>query len=70
MFPSTKKTKDGYLKDGFVVDSDKEENDSASEYDENSSENSNIIEEGDGEEDIGEIVGDIGSELSEDSYEY
>ena len=68
--PKHKKTKDGYLKDGFVVDSDKEDNDSASEYDENSSENSNIVEEGDDEEDIGEIVGDIGSELSEDSYEY
>ena len=68
--PKHKKTKDGYLKDGFVVDSDKEDNDSASEYDENSSENSNIVEECDLEEDIGEIVGDIGSELSEDSYEY
>lgn len=50
--PKEKKTKSGYLKDGFVV-----EDDSESEFEE-------IVEE---EE---EDVEDIGSELSEDHYDY
>lgn len=68
--PKHKKTKDGYLKDGFVVDSDKEEDESGSNY-EDESENSEVE---DGEEEDDEAVEllaeDIGSELSEDSYDY
>ena len=66
--PQHKKTKDGYLKDGFVVDSDKEddeESDSLSDDESYTSEN-NEETEGDGELE----VEDIGSELSEDSYDY
>jgi hypothetical protein len=68
--PKHKKTKDGYLKDGFVVDSDKEDDDSDSFSD--TSEGENSREEGDREEDNGNIeaIEDIGSELSEDSYDY
>ena len=66
--PKEKKTKEGYLKDGFVVDGSDDDN---SEYissedngeedevnDENSNENSELETE------------DIGSELSEESYDY
>ena len=65
--PLHKKTKDGYLKDGFVVDSDKddEESDSVSD-DESDNEASENMEEAEGELE----VEDIGSELSEDSYDY
>ena len=69
-----KKTKQGYLKDGFVVDSDGEE---ASEYetDEDSDSNNSGEEEDtenlDTEKDDGDIIlQDIGSELSEESYDY
>ena len=72
--PKEKKTKHGYLKDGFVVDSDGEE---ASEYE---TDNSSELNESDGEDDSdnletekddGDIIlQDIGSELSEDSYDY
>ena len=64
--PKEKKTKDGYLKDGFVVDSsDTEENDSDfstednndTETEEDFQENNNVIEEFD-------------SELSEEKYDY
>jgi hypothetical protein len=69
-----KKTKQGYLKDGFVIDSDGEEE---SEYDtdeDNDSDNSG--EEDDTEnidtekDDTDIILQDIGSELSEESYDY
>jgi hypothetical protein len=66
--PKEKKTKQGYLKDGFVVDSsDTEENSplgSESEHDEEDSE------EADDEEDSEEQEEDVGSELSEESYDY
>ena len=65
--PKEKKTKQGYLKDGFVVDSsDTEENSplgSESEHDEEDSE------EADDEEDSEEQEEDVGSELSEESEE-
>ena len=71
--PKEKKTKQGYLKDGFVVDSsDTEENESGSstedteDDDEESSEN--VSEEQDPECDI--VIEDLGSELSEESYDY
>jgi hypothetical protein len=65
--PKEKKTKNGYLKDGFVVDSssDAEEQESSS-YDEE--DESEETEETEVENDI--VIEDLGSELSEDSYEY
>ena len=65
--PKEKKTKHGYLKDGFVVDSssDAEEQESSS-YDEE--DESEETEETEVENDI--VIEDLGSELSEDSYDY
>lgn len=70
--PKEKKTKHGYLKDGFVVDSSETDEDltaSNSEDeldDEDEEDDSNDAEEGNEEENIIEI----GSELSEEPYEY
>ena len=64
--PKEKKTKQGYLKDGFVVDSsdgDEEQNGSITE---SSTEDEDESEEPDSEI----IIQDIGSELSEESYDY
>jgi hypothetical protein len=67
--PASKKTKQGYLKDGFVVDSDSDEKDDYgsddSEGDEDETEDSD---EQDGQEEVLELE-DIGSELSEEEYE-
>ena len=69
--PKEKKTKHGYLKDGFVVDSDGEEE---SEYE--TDDDSNINESTEDESDVADekedeiVLEDIGSELSEESYEY
>ena len=64
--PDEKKTKQGYLKDGFVVDSDTEDNSASDE------ESEDLMDSDETEET--EIEGleleDIGSELSEDEYEY
>jgi hypothetical protein len=60
--PKEKKTKQGYLKDGFVVDSgedDEEEESDCSDGDEEEEE----------EEDDDDVDETVGSELSEDSYE-
>jgi hypothetical protein len=66
--PASKKTKNGYLKDGFVVDSDSDEKDEeydSDEEDEDEDESEDTDENGQ----IDEIVlEDIGSELSEESY--
>jgi len=71
--PKEKKTKQGYLKDGFVVDSsDAEENTSHSDSDEFEKELDESEEESD-EQNVGEseiIIEDLGSELSEESYDY
>lgn len=66
--PKEKKTKQGYLKDGFVVDSETEE--SAESVTEEDTEED--TEEEDTEEDAeGDIeVEEIGSELSEEEYDY
>lgn len=71
--PKEKKTKQGYLKDGFVVDSSDAEENSTS----NSEESLNDDEETEEDElaleddDDGEIIlEDIGSELSEEEYDY
>ena len=68
--PKEKKTKQGYLKDGFVVDSSETE-DEADDSDEDESEefdDEDVSNEDDLDEDI--VIEDIGSELSEDEYEY
>lgn len=72
--PKEKKTKQGYLKDGFVVDSsDTEENETSSstedEEDEDEEEEESTEEEKDSKEDD-IVLEDIGSELSEESYDY
>jgi hypothetical protein len=68
--PKEKKTKDGYLKDGFVVDaSDEDDDDNEEDSDEEDSDDYEDVT--DDKEDLdGEIIEDIGSELSEDSYDY
>lgn len=69
--PKEKKTKQGYLKDGFVVDSSDTENDDG---DDDGSENEDDEDEDDDEDvAIGDndlIVEDIGSELDEEDYDY
>ncbi len=67
--PKEKKTKQGYLKDGFVVDSsDTEENVSGSGSDDIDDEDEDEDETEESEEDI--VIEDLGSELSEESYDY
>lgn len=70
--PKNKKTKHGYLKDGFVVDSDGE--DLSEDYDSSCSDESYENDDTEHSEDnaieINNILEDIGSELSEDEYEY
>jgi len=62
--PKEKKTKDGYLKDGFVVDSSDTE-----EY-ETGDDMSDEIVTNDLDEDVTDDDADIGTELSEESYDY
>ena len=70
--PSNKKTKNGgYLKDGFVVDDDVDDDEDASDYDSEGT----VSDDSDGDDDIGGGDGDlevedIGSELSEEEYDY
>ena len=69
--PKDKKTKQGYLKDGFVVDSDGDDDDCDDddyETEEDNSDNTSDIDEND--ELDGENIEDVGSELSEDIYDY
>jgi hypothetical protein len=67
--PKEKKTKQGYLKDGFVVDSsDTEDEETFSEDQDNNSDNSDNSEEKLSENEL--VIEDIGSELSEESYDY
>jgi len=73
--PKEKKTKQGYLKDGFVVDSsDTDENEASTgseEGDNDDNDDGEETEETDEAEDDGEIlIEDLGSELSEESYDY
>lgn len=67
--PKEKKTKHGYLKDGFVVDSDAEDEEYETEEDE-SDDNDESDESDEKEELEGEMIEDFGSELSEDIYDY
>ena len=73
--PKEKKTKQGYLKDGFVVDSSDTEDEVTSldseEYEENNSDNSDNSDNSEEKQSQNELVnGDVGSELSEESYDY
>ena len=67
--PKEKKTKDGYLKDGFVVDSSGTE-DEDSESEEDSEEEEDDTENSDKPDDDEVVIEDIGSELSEEAYDY
>jgi len=64
--PKSKKTATGYLKDGFIVDSDNEEGEDYSDDDSDEEENA---EEDNNAEELLELE-DVGSELSEESYTY
>jgi hypothetical protein len=67
--PKEKKTKHGYLKDGFVIDSsDTEEAEIFSSTEDEDEDESTEEEVDTKEEDI--VLEDIGSELSEESYDY
>jgi hypothetical protein len=69
--PKEKKTKDGYLKDGFVVDSSDSESveySESSEFEDDDSENDSGDYETEEEDEL--EVEDVGSELSEESYDY
>jgi hypothetical protein len=65
--PKEKKTKHGYLKDGFVVDSSDTE-ESNEESSEESEEEAEETEESEDNNDI--VIEELGSELSEESYDY
>ena len=65
--PAEKKTKNGYLKDGFVVDSGDEDENYDTEDSEEIGDSEGLEEEQDDEE---LNLEDIGSELSEDDYDY
>lgn len=65
--PKEKKTKQGYLKDGFVVDSSDTEDNSVSESEDDDGDD----DESDNVDDENELdIEDVGSELSEESYDY
>jgi hypothetical protein len=66
--PKEKKTKEGYLKDGFVVSEEGEEELGEDETTSDSEINTTNSE--DEEDDEEALIEDIGSELSEESYDY
>jgi hypothetical protein len=66
--PKEKKTKEGYLKDGFVVSEEGEEELGEDETTSDSEINTTNSE--DDEDDEESLIEDIGSELSEESYDY
>jgi len=63
--PASKKTQQGYLKDGFVVDSGDSEHD-----EDESSSNEDVADDDSSENDEMDVVCDVGSELSEEEYDY
>jgi hypothetical protein len=67
--PKEKKTKQGYLKDGFVVDSSDTEGSEEKVSEEDTEEEEDDLEES-AELDDELIIEDIGSELSEEEYDY
>lgn len=70
--PKEKKTKHGYLKDGFVVDSDENVSNESSDEDcdDNDTDENSIEDTNSAETDNDAPVEEIGSELSEESYDY
>jgi hypothetical protein len=68
--PKEKKTKQGYLKDGFVVDSSDTEEDIPSEVVSDDDNDDDVDDEETEEAEDEIIVEDVGSELSEESYDY
>jgi hypothetical protein len=69
--PKEKKTKQGYLKDGFVVDSsDTEVSDEVSNEDDNEDIDESEKSEQQSNEDEELVIDELGSELSEESYDY
>lgn len=69
--PKEKKTKQGYLKDGFVVDSSDTEEISTEDSQDDDDDDEELTEHSDNDvEDNDLILDDIGSELSEESYDY
>ena len=66
--PKEKKTKEGYLKDGFVVSEEGEEELGEDETTSDSEINTTNSEDEDDDEEA--VIEDIGSELSEESYDY
>ena len=70
LVPKEKKTKNGYLKDGFVVDSENEDEEFSGEEDDE--EDDDDAKENTSEEDLEDaiVLEDIGSELSEEEYDY
>jgi len=67
--PKEKKTKQGYLKDGFVVDSSDGDEEKSTSDTESTSEESDI-EESEESDNNELVIEEIGSELSEESYDY
>ena len=63
-----KKTK-GYLKDGFVVDSDNEDEEDVYSDVDSAEEDATEVDKLDDKQDLAELE-DVGSELSEESYTY
>jgi hypothetical protein len=68
--PKEKKTKQGYLKDGFVVDSDDTDENVSHSSSEEDDENENSVEDKESEDPETETIEELGSELSEESYDY
>jgi hypothetical protein len=68
--PKEKKTKQGYLKDGFVVDSSDAEEDMPSDTESNEEDEDEDEDEETEELEDNIVVEDVGSELTEESYDY
>jgi len=66
--PKEKKTKQGYLKDGFVVDSSDTEESEEKVSEEDTEEEDELEESDELEDEI--VIEDLGSELSEEEYDY
>lgn len=68
--PKEQKTKQGYLKDGFVVDSSDTEDSEEKLSSEDTEDEDDDDESDELEEDDGIVIEELGSELSEESYDY
>jgi hypothetical protein len=68
--PKEKKTKQGYLKDGFVVDSSDTEDTNSNDLNEEEDDDDDDEDEDTDDQDDDIIIEDLGSELSEESYDY